>query len=289
MPLAFPPRDRRYVAYIDEAGDPGLSKIRTSTERGSSEWLVLSAIVVRTETEPQVVEWVRDIRASIGSVQGPALHYRTLSDDKKAAVCSAIAGLPLRGFVLLSNKKNMQGYRNTRVEAARGASTQEYFYNFCLRLLLERVTHFVERHSLIAHSQPKHAELVFSERGGLRYSQTIEYLALLMEQARSQTTFLERREVRWRVLHPMLMSAIAHNRSAGSQLADPVASAFFQATNTSGDGKWNTRFAELLAPRMLSVRGKYENLGVSLQPTPYRRANLTDEQKRVFHFYGFKL
>lgn len=289
MPLAFPPKDRRYVVYIDEAGDPGLAKVRTATERGSSEWLVLSAIVVRTETEPQVVEWVRDIRTQIGSVQGPALHYRTLTNERKTTVCRAIASYPLRGFVLLSNKKNMEGYRNPRVEAARGASTQEYFYNYCLRLLLERVTQFIERHSLIAHSEPKHAELVFSERGGLRYSQTIEYLALLMEQARSQTTFLSTREVRWQVLHPMLMSAVPHNKSAGSQLTDPLASAFFQATNTGGDGKWDTRFAELLAPRMLKVRGRYENLGVSLQPTPYRRARLTDNQKRIFRFYGFSL
>jgi len=200
-----------------------------------------------------------------------------------------IGALPIRGFVLLSNKKNMQGYKNPRVEAARGASTQEYFYNFCIRLLLERVTLFTETISLREHKVAKHLEIVFSERGGLRYSQTIAYLSLLQEQARSKTTYLDTREIRWRVIHPALISSVPHGRSAGAQLADPIASAFYQATNTDGTSSWDPTFATLLKPRMWRKAGVYENFGVSLQPTPYRRANLTNPQKQIFHSYGFRL
>jgi hypothetical protein len=291
MSLAFSPADARYIAFVDEAGDPGLGRIQTGGNPGSSEWLILSAVVVRIERErgQETVQWIKDIRESIRSRQGPALHYRGLTDDRKRAVCEAIAGLPLRAFVLASNKKNMEGYGNPRAEAARGASTQEFFYNFCIRLLLERVTLFVERLSLREHREPKHVELVFSERGGLRYSQTIEYLWLLMEQARSNTTYLPTREVRWAVLHPQLMRAIPHNRSAGCQLADPVASAFFQATNAHGAGKLDPQFAVALRPRIWRVNGKYENNGLCLQPTPYSRANLTETQKHIFRSYGFRI
>src|SRR5215211_7450836 len=32
-----------YIAYIDEAGDPGLTRVRPQDPNGSSEWLVLGA------------------------------------------------------------------------------------------------------------------------------------------------------------------------------------------------------------------------------------------------------
>ena len=35
-----------YIAYIDEAGDDGIKKIRTEAESGASEWLVISAVVI---------------------------------------------------------------------------------------------------------------------------------------------------------------------------------------------------------------------------------------------------
>jgi hypothetical protein len=153
---------------------------------------------MRIEREPEAVGWVRDIRHKIQSSQSPALHYRGLSDARKKVACQAIADLPLRALVLCSHKKNMEGYRNKRVEAARGGSTQEFFYNYCVRLLLERVTHFVERLSIREHGEPKHLQIVFSERGGLRYSQTVAYLSLLQEQSRSRTTYQATREVRGR-------------------------------------------------------------------------------------------
>lgn len=291
MALSFPPADARYIAFIDEAGDPGLTRVQSGNQSGSSEWLVLSAVVLRIERElaGETVKWVRDIRSSVGASQGPALHYRGLSTSRKIVVCKAIAELPIRAFVLASNKKNMEGHRNPRAEAARGASTQEFFYNYCVRLLLERVTNFVERLSIREFKSPKHLELVFSERGGIRYSQTISYLSLLMEQARSRTTYLTTREVKWTVLHPRLMSSVPHNRSAGAQLADPVASAFFQATNAYGDGTLDAQFASLLRPRVWKLNGKYENLGLSLQPTPYWRASLREDQKQIFRTYGFAL
>jgi len=35
-----------YVAYIDEAGDDGLRAVKPISNPGSSEWLVLSAVVL---------------------------------------------------------------------------------------------------------------------------------------------------------------------------------------------------------------------------------------------------
>lgn len=38
-----------YIAYIDEAGDPGLNKVRPIDANGASEWLILSAVVIKAE------------------------------------------------------------------------------------------------------------------------------------------------------------------------------------------------------------------------------------------------
>jgi hypothetical protein len=47
-----------YIAYIDEAGDGGTSKIKTDCSPGASEWMILSAVLVREEREKDVVGWV---------------------------------------------------------------------------------------------------------------------------------------------------------------------------------------------------------------------------------------
>jgi hypothetical protein len=290
MSLSFEPADPRFLAIIDEAGDTGLAKVYpTGGSKGSSEWLIIGALVVRLEREPELIPWVRDIREKIRSRQAPALHYRDLNPDRKTIVCHELAQLPVRCFVLCSNKKNMQGHKNDRVEAARGASTQEYFYNWCVRLLLERVTKFIEAISLREFGAPKHLQIIFSERGGLRYAQTIAYLDLLRQQARSHTTYLATREIKWPIIHPKLITSIPHQMSAGAQLADVIPSAFFEATNTTGKGSLDTSYAKLLKRRMSEHNRVFENRGVSLQPWPYRKANLNERQKEIFRFYGFRL
>ena len=288
MALAFEPPDCGYIAYIDEAGDPGLTKVRPIDPDGATEWLTLGAVVIKAERETETVGWVRDIREAIRMRQKPDLHYRGLAADRKRKACEMLAELPLRCFALLSNKKNMRSYRNRRAEAAR-ASSQEWFYNFCVRLILERITDYVELRSMKDHGRPKHLRLVFSHRGGLRYSQMTAYHDLLNNQARSGTTYLKKREVKWRVLHPRLCKSVSHSKSAGAQLADIVASSFYQAADALGPGQWDTQFAELLKPRIPTSRGLHADYGVTLMPTPAWKATLTPDQKKIFRFYGYQL
>jgi hypothetical protein len=109
-----------YVAYIDEAGDDGLySLMRPADARGASEWMVMAAVVVRAENDQKTVAWLRDIIGKINQHQMTHLHFRRLNDDKKDIVCTEIAKLPLRCFVVMSHKKNMKGYRNPAAEQAK--------------------------------------------------------------------------------------------------------------------------------------------------------------------------
>ena len=47
--MASNDKEYGYIAFIDEAGDPGLNRVRPIDENGASEWLVLSAVVMRAK------------------------------------------------------------------------------------------------------------------------------------------------------------------------------------------------------------------------------------------------
>jgi hypothetical protein len=92
----------------------------------------------------------------------------------------------------------------------------------------------------------------------------------------------------WEVLDWRLAEAASHKSSAGAQLADVVASAFYQAIDTLPPTKWNNSFAKLLKPVVAKENDFYFNHGISLQPTPPSAAKLTAEQKEIFEFYGYR-
>ncbi|MGD0565271.1 MAG: DUF3800 domain-containing protein [Roseiarcus sp.] len=277
-----------YIAYIDESGDPGLTKVRPIDPGGASEWLTLGAVVIQAEFELKIVGWVRSLRDTIRDNQGPALHFRTLSDERKRLVATGLATYRLGGFAVLSHKPNMRQWRNPAAEAALGP--RGWFYNWCVRLLLERVTDAVERHSLNRYGEPRWVKLVFSQRGGVKYNWLRVYIEVLKRQAEKQTTILTKRQIKPAVIHPNLFESIPSIQSAGCQLADVVTSAFHCAADARGP-RWNIAAAEALRPIMVKENGHFVDYSVALQPTPIWRAarGLTREQKMIFRSYHYPL
>jgi hypothetical protein len=273
-----------YIVFIDEAGDPGLKAVRPIDPVGGTEWLCLGAVVIRASQSHNAVGWVRSMLDQ-AEVRTPDLHFRNLADHKKRIVCSSMAKLPLRAFVLASNKKNMRQYRNPRAERLK---SQQWFYNFCLRMLLERVTHFCFEHAKSEGATDRLLKIVYSERGGHSYGQTVAYQELLKSQSKAGTLLLTKRRIFWEVLDWRLTEAASHKSSAGAQLADIVASSFYQAVDTLPPTKWDNSYAKLLKPRIATDDGVYLNYGLALQPTPPSKAKLTDQQKEIFEFYGYK-
>jgi hypothetical protein len=135
MPVSF-------VAYIDESGDTGLEQVKKPDDpKGATEWLVLSAFLVRAENDPKMVTWTQDVQAKITSKRAD-LHFNKLLPFKKTLVCSALATKQARCFVVMSNKKNIERYKNPRLDA----DNKAWIYWFLTRLLLERVTAFCAQH-----------------------------------------------------------------------------------------------------------------------------------------------
>lgn len=275
-----------YILFIDEAGDDGLNRVRPLDDEGGTEWLCLSGFLVRAKYENDLGDWLNQIRTDINSTQSSNLHFRKLTPKKKLRAAELLAGKPCRAFVVLSNKKNMRGYRNVRAESASGELQTHFFYNWCVRLLLERVTDFCLDHSMKEFGEPRVLRIIFSKRGGHRYGQTKAYLEKLKAQARAGTTLKDLGQIKPEVLRYTEIDDLPAYLHPGLQFADILASAFYQAVDVL-DVRMDLSPAKVLRPIIAKKGNRRRNYGVVLQPTPPEKARLLPQQKDIFKFYEY--
>jgi hypothetical protein len=241
-----------YIAYIDESGDPGLKFVRPIDPKGS-EWFVMSAVVVHADREAEVIAWLRDLMPKFRSPQMQHVHFRKLNDLRKTIACPHIAGLPLRAFVMASNKRNMRRYRNPFPESRSlslvGAQqTYRFFYYWASRILLEKVSDFVFRESMKRYGEPRKLRLEFSQNGSLRFDEVSEYLKLLRMHHIKGTQFVKKDDLRYEVMDGAQILRFDPKERAGLQLADIVASAFFKACDVHEYRKSGSDFCKAFAP-----------------------------------------
>ena len=271
-----------YIAYIDQSGDDGIARVSPIDSNGASEWFVLSALVVRKTTNPEL-GWVRSIIADLNLRQRRELHFQPLDHERRLRTCSALAKLPVRCFVVMSNKQNMRGYTNPRA-AKVYTPARNWFYWWMARLLLERVTDYCYRRSIREFGRPVTVRLEFARRGGMFYSHFKAYLRWLKMQSRANALFLSYGDLSWDVVDIDEIAVFAASDRAGLQLSDVVASAFFQAVA----GRCDPSYATALAPRVASNQhGAQFGYGLKVMPTKY--ADLAPmEQRELFDFYRQK-
>lgn len=268
------------MAYIDEAGDPGITRVQPLDPNGASEWFVMAAVVVRAETDQSAVQWIKDTRAELRLDQGPQLHFKNLNPSKKLSVSARLADYPCRIFVVASHKPNMQGHINNRASLRR---SQNWFYNWCARILLERVTKYCRSRSVAECGHPKLIRLDWSRAGGLSYDQLTAYHEYLRRQAKP---YLSAGQIAWDTLHPDLYNVLRSKDHAGVQIADIAASAFYQAVHTNSSG-WNPECAKVLKSRMGRFGASIANNGLVLLPFKSEQRRLDERQRLIFEHMGF--
>lgn len=272
-----------YIAYIDEAGDDGLRRIKTKDQAGSSEWLVLSAVVIKAEREKEVLSWVKDIVSAMQQRQLTHLHYAKLAPEKRLLACELLAQLPLRIFVVLSHKRNMQNYRNIRAERANVNRTAR-FYAWVARLLLERVTGYCGRRSVADYGEFRPVRFEFSDRGSVKIADVKDYFRLLEGQTRLDMVHLTAGNLDWRVVDVEQMLSYPNRMRAGLQLADIAASAFFSGLEMTAQGKTDPTPAKALVSRVArGANRKRFFFGVKVMPDNLRA--LPPEQEDLVAFY----
>jgi hypothetical protein len=280
--------DYEYIAYIDESGDQGLQKVKPLDPDGSSEWLIVSGVLIRKENEAPASKWIADIIAELESPQLRNLHFRRLRPPwRKETVCREIAKLPVRCFAICSNKKNMKGYVNPW---AAQIPSQNWFYCWLTRVLLERVTHFVAADSRKRFGEIKRVKLVYSKAGGLSYPQMAAYYEWIRDKSRNNNQYLRMGDIQYETIHSRLLEVRDHKSELRLGLADAVASAFYKACDKRDTGACDARFAKLLEPRIAHAgdvqNGLMSGYGVKLFPS-LRKAALDKDQSEIFRHYGY--
>lgn len=272
-----------FVAYIDEAGDDGLWKIQPVDGVGASEWFVLSAVVVPISLGREAI-WVQKILADLGLHQRRALHFQSLDDRRRLAVCHTLASLPVRCFAVASNKINMRRHINEKAARVSYPVGRTWFYWWMTRLLLERVTDYCERRSIYEYGKPRLVRFEFARRGGLKYEHCQKYFDHLRVTSREGRLHLKRGDLKWSVVDTMEeIRVFDATERAGLQLADVVAGAFFQA----GEGKHD--FAIALEQRMAAnANGRVFDYGVKLMPDGYLKSTRSNAQGAFHHYADLK-
>lgn len=274
--------DYGFVSYFDESGDDGLTRVQPMHPNGSSEWFVLAAVVVRASNENAVGRWQRGILDKFNRVQRKDIHYRELSETKKLIACHEIASANLRCFVVMSNKKNIQGFTNPRCYPEKN-----FLYWWMTRLLLERVTAFCAKWSKTIYGHPRPVKMVFSQRGGMSYDRLIAYLDLIRFQTEAGNLYLTAGTPAWETIDLDQIYVAAHKNEAGVQLADVVAGAFYQAVSLDGKAPCRNEFAKILVPRLYRGR-RGLILGNGVKPMPnLQQMKLEPAQRHIFECVGF--
>ncbi len=261
----------RFVAYIDEAGDEGLGKLKAGASRGQSKWLVIGGILIREEHDRELTVWRDEVMAKFPAKNRRDLHFRDLNHHQKVVAVQHLASKPFGICCVCSNKITLcdEG------ELFKRFTQKGHLYNYLTRYLLERVTSAVRA---VADRTGQECELrvVFSRRGGTDYRSMREYLILMRDG-------LERvrpvRSIIWSVFSPENIKVENHSRWAGLQLADVVTSATAAGLEPNSYGLYEPRYANTLAKRFLSKNRKVLNTGLVLLP-PIGTCPLDDDQRK---------
>lgn len=272
----------RITVFIDEAGDPG---VRDGLHYAATrhEWLCISAVVIRSSRADEPLEWIRECRVQANSTQAGALHFARISRERRPAVCASLASRPCRAFTVASHKTNLREYVNPRLQRMIEGGT---FYNWCLRLLLERVTAWVEAWSSAQGVELLPMDVVFATRGH-DWQHFFAYVDKLEMQSRTGTLYLKGQGLNQTLLDRTHWRLEKAANLAGLQCADIVASAFYQAANTASPSH-DTEPARALRRIVAERHGSAKNVGVTVFPLPHQ-APVPHESAEIFNFYGYGL
>jgi len=226
-----------FYVYVDESGDEGFK-----FKGGSSEWFVLSAVIVPDTSELEIMKRVVDgTRAALRRNGVPknklkTLHFRDLKHEQRLPYIHRISKEDqLTTVVVLIDKTKLTS------DNFRGGH-ELYFYG--VRLLLERVSWFCKNAS-----DNHGARIYFSNRGSMSYDDLKRYFVHLSKQKTA---------IDWAVLDTNEMFTLTAGQRMGLMVADAVASSYFYAVEASSYGFTETRYASMLLPR--AFRGNSGNI-----------------------------
>ncbi len=237
-----------FIAYIDEAGDEGFA-----FNKGSSQWFVLAALILRAGNEPDSVKLVDRAREVFARPREYVLHFKKLKHQQRVYLVGEIAKLPARLVCVCIHKPSLTAQETF------GERYRLYYYG--TRYLLERISWLGRDHKKPSDGTNGLVELIFSNRSGMSYEELRAYLSHLREKTGPLSVTID-----WDVISENSVSAFNPSKRMGLQLADAVASSVFKALEVDAFGYTEPRYAQMLTAKYYRHRGNIKGYGIKLWP-----------------------
>lgn len=247
-----------YFVYIDEAGDEGFGKLRSSNSGGQSKWLLLGAAIISKENDRLLPKWRDEIMAMFPQKGRRDLHFKNLKHEQKVAACRHLSDKPVGACVVCSDKTTVP---DLSPEALAVYKSKGHLYNYLVRRLLEHVSLACAVRSERAGRNCK-IHVTFSKRGGTDYGVMRDYLFLMRD---GREKLPPARSIRWDVLNPEDIKVEDHANRAGLQIADLITSATYAGLERNPYGDTEPRYAALLSRRYLRMPG-IKGTGITIIP-----------------------
>jgi hypothetical protein len=191
------------------------------------------------------------------------LHFRDLRHEHRLLYVDRIARADLRLVTVLVHKPSL-------LEPEKFQERYRlYFYT--TRYLLERVSWYCRDHRTKADAGDGTAEIIFSNRSGMAYSELRSYLGYLRNNSGHFEVTID-----WSVVSEALVTSYPPGKRMGLQIADAVAGSFFYGVEQSQWGFNEPRYASMLAPAVYGRKGIHMGYGVKIWPREAMQL-LTDE------------
>jgi hypothetical protein len=232
------------MVYVDESGDEGFV-------RGASEWFVISGVIIRRAIDLETVKVVDTVRTALNKPAGKPLHFRHLNHMQRVAYVAALAGQRMRTVSVMVHKPSITNVATMK--------KKNVLYFYASRYLLERVSWYCRDILQPNEAGDGSAEIIFSNKGGMSYEDFRTYVDRLRN----------RSDVRidWNVIKRDQISSKGHAERRGLQIADAVASGYWNAVNRNALGLTEDRYARTLEPIAYAYKGRrIRSYGVKFVP-----------------------
>jgi hypothetical protein len=287
-----------FTLYVDESGDEGTDRVRPIDVGGASEYFTIAGVLIRTSRIPELNSLMESIKLEVGMALDDEIHFRDLKSDQKAIVLTRISEFKIGLIAVASNKRNMRGYRNLRVERKNSQlhrsgklipERYNWFYNHLFRYLMETASSECFRWAAGRIGISPKIDVVFSYRKDFRYSQTSAYLAKLQVERRPEWYFNNKYQINFRAADPFLIRSQRAKHESGLQGADCIASAIYAALDEDWLGSVTPQFLQIVAHRFVRRASKNSPAGYGFKLLPLQfNAPLSAAQKLGLSSVGYR-
>lgn len=262
-----------FIAYLDEAGDEGLTgKYRQpGIGGGSSHWLTLGATVWRQSRDLDAVQWAREIIEQLPvQRRKKPLHFMELNHAQKVMAIQGLCGKPFRCAVVIANKPVIPS----------GIYTQpNQLYQYLCRYLIERISWLCRDMRPQVPEGDGRVKIVFSRKRTMDYDDFRNYVQVLKDKNDPEV------RIHWPVIDIDGIEAKDHGSRLGLQIADLVTSGLTAALEPDFYGNVEPRFARMLRPNVYCRNKNYMSYGAKMFP-PASELALSKQQEEFCDIFG---